>query len=92
MFCQLVHVHVELLLECKKPVRYVLVTVPWDVEKGCGNWESTDKFAQYTDEIRVSLSLLQRLARVVAVRDDAFAVCPSFQCWRLLRGVDLGLD
>ena len=67
----------------------MLVAMPWDVENCGRNWEGTDEFTYDTDKICVCLSLLQRLAQVVAVCDDAFAVCPSFQCRRLLRGVEL---
>ena len=88
MLYQLVHVYIELLFEGKKFVGYMLVAMPWDVEKCRRNWEGTDKFAYDTDKICVCLSLLQRLERAVAMSDDAFAVRPSSQCRRLFSGVN----
>ena len=63
-----------------------------DVEEGHGNGKGTYEFANDTDEVCVGLSLLQLPVRVIPVRDNALAVGPSPQGWRLVGGVELHFD
>ena len=70
----------------------MFVAVPWDVEEGHGNGKGADEFADDTDEVCVGLSLLQLPVWVIPVRDNALAVGPSPQGWRLFSGVELRSD
>ena len=89
---QLIHVNVEFLLEGEESVWDVLVLVPWDVFECHGDWEGTYKILNDSNEVRVSLPLLQLLVRVAPMCDDALAVSPCPQLWHFVGGVDLISD
>ena len=66
----------------------MLVLVPWDVFEYHGDWEGAYKILNDSNEVRVSLPLLQLLGWVAPMCDDALAVSPCPQLWLFVGGVE----